>query len=81
MMEKYLWVFVNMSEHLEELNISDNKLLSKSFVKLIETLATNTRLRYLNLSWNSLTNDKKSDAEDTTNKKAAQDKKTGIDLN
>ena len=59
MMEKYLCDFVNLSEHLEELNISDNKLLSKSFIKLIYSLATNSRLRYLNLSWNSIIDDKK----------------------
>lgn len=80
-MEKYLCDFVNLSEHLEELNISDNKLLSKSFIKLIYSLATNSRLRYLNLSWNSIIDDKKQDSEASANKKVAQDKKTGFGVN
>ena len=49
-----LCLFTQESPYLEEIDISYNKLKPSSFGKLMNTLATNNQLMYINLSWNFL---------------------------
>ena len=58
-MHKYFCNFIVSSKYLEEINISDNKLMPKSFIRFFEVLASNKSIKYLNLSWNCLLEDSK----------------------
>ena len=46
--------FLSKKNHLEELDVSDNRLKPKAFFPILEAISTMKTLKTLNISWNVL---------------------------